>query len=88
MNMSRVEHCTRSISNSLPPRPVLVPTERVQDLARTYQMRPPQLVYGLCVIQFDIQVLIHALQRAAYAHLVLELDGDFVVDEGFEETIS
>jgi hypothetical protein len=49
-------------------------------------MRPPHLIHRLRVIQLDVQVLIHALERPADLHFVLEFDGDFVLDEGFEET--
>lgn len=44
-----------------------------------------ELVENGDVVQFDVQVLIHALQCAADGNIVFELDGDFVVDEGFEE---
>jgi hypothetical protein len=50
-------------------------------------MRPPHLIHRLRVIQLDVQVLIHALERAADLHFVLEFDGDFVLDEGFEEAV-
>jgi hypothetical protein len=49
-------------------------------------MWPPQLIRRLSIIQLDIQVLIHALQRAADADFVLEFDGDFVLYERLEET--
>jgi hypothetical protein len=50
-------------------------------------MRPPHLIHCLGVVQLDVQVLIYALERPADLHFVLEFDGDFVLDEGFEETI-
>ena len=50
-------------------------------------MRPPPLIRRLRIIQLNIQILIHALQRPPDAHFVLELHRDFVVDERFEETI-
>lgn len=52
-----------------------------------YQMRPPPLIRRLGIIQLDIEVLVYALEGAADADFVLELDGDFVVDEGFEEAV-
>ena len=52
----------------------------------TYQVRPPHLVHRLGVVQLDVQVLVHALQRAADLHFVLEFDCDFVLDQRFEET--
>lgn len=51
-------------------------------------MRPPHLIHRLSIIQLDIEVLVHALERPADLHFVLELDGDFVLDERFEETDS
>ena len=55
-------------------------------LSKAYQMWPAHLVDSLGVIQLDVQVLIYALQRPADLDLVLEFDGDFVLDERFEET--
>jgi len=49
-------------------------------------MRPPHLVHRLGVVQLDVQVLVHALECTANLDFVFELDGDFVLDEGFEET--
>lgn len=49
-------------------------------------MRPPDLVYSLCIIQLDVQVLIDAFQCPADLDLVLELYGDLVFDERLEET--
>jgi hypothetical protein len=49
-------------------------------------MRPPHLIHGLSIIQLNIEVLIHALESTADLDFVLELDGDFVLDERFEET--
>lgn len=56
--------------------------------ARTYQMRPPQLIHRLCIVQLDVQVLVHALECSADLDFVLEFDGDFVLDERFEEAIA
>lgn len=52
----------------------------------TYQMRPSHLIHCLCVVQLDVEVLIHALQCPTDLDLILEFDGDFVLDECFEET--
>ena len=49
-------------------------------------MRPPHLVHRFSIVQFDVQVLIYALQGSAYLDLVLEFDGDLVLNERFEET--
>lgn len=48
-------------------------------------MRPPRLIRRLGVVKLDVQVLIDAFQLAADADFVFELDGDFVLDECFEE---
>jgi hypothetical protein len=51
-------------------------------------MRPPQLIYRLCIVQLDVQVLVYALECAADLDFVFEFDGDFVLDERFEEAIA
>jgi hypothetical protein len=51
-------------------------------------MRPSQLIHRLCIVQLDVQVLIHALECAADLDFVLEFDGNFVLDERFEEAIA
>lgn len=51
----------------------------------TYQVWPSQLVCGHCIVQFDVQVLVHTLQRAAYAHFILEFDSDFGFHERLEK---
>ncbi len=48
-------------------------------------MRILQLLHHLYIIEFDVEELIDGLECAADGDVVLELDGDFVVDEGFEE---
>jgi hypothetical protein len=48
-------------------------------------VRIAQLVDDGYILKLDVQELVHALQRPAYGHIVLELDGDLVIDEGFEE---
>lgn len=52
-----------------------------------YEMWPLRLIRRLSVIQLDIQVLVDALQRAAYADFILEFDRDFAFDERFEEAV-
>jgi len=37
------------------------------------------------ILQLDVQKLIYAFQGAFYGHIILELDGNFVIDKGFEE---
>ena len=49
-------------------------------------MRPPHLIHRLRIIQLDVEVLVDALECAADLDFVLEFDGDFVLDERFEET--
>jgi hypothetical protein len=39
------------------------------------------------VIQLDVEVLVHALQRAAHGDIILELDGDLVVHQSLEEAV-
>jgi hypothetical protein len=51
-------------------------------------MRPPHLIHRLRIIQLNIQILVHTLERAADLHFVLEFDSDFVFDERFEKTVS
>lgn len=53
----------------------------------TYQMRILDLVHHADVVKLDVQKLIDRLKRAADRYVVLELDSDGVVDEGFEEAI-
>jgi hypothetical protein len=50
-------------------------------------MRPPHLIHRLGVVELDVQVLIDALKGAADLDFVLEFDGDFLLDERFEETV-
>lgn len=53
----------------------------------TYQMRPPNFIYCLSIVQLDIQVLVDALQCPADLDFVLEFHGDFMLDEGLEEAM-
>lgn len=48
-------------------------------------MRILELLDDLNVIELNVEVLIDALEDALELDVVFELDGDFVVDEGFEE---
>lgn len=50
-------------------------------------MRVLDLFDNLYIIQLNIEVLIHALQRASDLYVVLELDRHLVVNERLEETI-
>jgi hypothetical protein len=43
-------------------------------------MRPSHLIHRLSIIQLDVQILVHALERPADLDFVLEFDGDFVLD--------
>ena len=51
-------------------------------------MRVLQVVDDADVVQLDVEVLVDALERAADLDVVLELDGDLVVDQGLEEAAS
>jgi hypothetical protein len=46
-----------------------------------------QLLHHRYVIELDIEILIDRFQRSADLDIVLELDGDFVVDQGLEEAV-
>jgi hypothetical protein len=48
-------------------------------------MWPPHLICCLRIVQLDVQILIHTLQRAPDAHLILQLDGNLVVHQRLEE---
>jgi hypothetical protein len=50
-------------------------------------MRVFNLFHDGDIIELDVQILVHALQCPADLDVVFELDGDLVVDEGFEEAI-
>lgn len=53
----------------------------------TYEMRVFDLLDNLDVVELDIEVLVNALEGSLELNVVLELDGDLVVDEGLEETM-
>lgn len=46
-----------------------------------------QLVDHGNVVKLDVEILVYALERAAQLDVVLEFDGDLVVDEGLEEAV-
>jgi hypothetical protein len=48
-------------------------------------MRIPPLILNPNLVQLDVQKLIHRLQRARYAQVILEFYRHFVVDERLEE---
>lgn len=54
---------------------------------RTYQMRIFHFLKYLNIIQLDVEELVDGFQGAFDGDVVFELDGDFVVDEGFEEAV-
>lgn len=39
------------------------------------------------IVQLNVEVLVNALQRAAHRDVVLELDGDLMVHQCFEEAV-
>lgn len=49
------------------------------------QVRVLELLDDLDVVELDVEELVDALEHAADLNVVLELDRDLVVDEGFEE---
>lgn len=50
-------------------------------------MRIPDLFHYVYVVELDVQVLIDAFQGAADGNVVLEFNGNFVVDEGLEKAV-
>lgn len=44
-----------------------------------------QFIHDRDVLELDVQELVHALEGTSYRYIVLELNCDFVVDEGLEE---
>lgn len=51
------------------------------------EMRVAQLFVDRDVIQLDVEVLVDRLEGARHLDVVLELDGDGLVDEGLEEAV-
>lgn len=50
-------------------------------------MRVLDQIQDFDVVKLDVEVLIDRLQDPADANVILELDGDSLVGEGFEEAI-
>ena len=48
-------------------------------------MRILELLYHLDVLELEVEVLIDRLKRPPELDVVLELDGDLVIDQRFEE---
>jgi hypothetical protein len=46
-----------------------------------------QLLMDRDVVELDVEVLVNRLERAGHLDVVLELDGDGLVDEGLEEAV-
>ena len=44
-----------------------------------------ELFDNLDIVKLDVEILVHALEDALELDVVLELDGDLVVDKGLEE---
>ena len=53
----------------------------------TDQMRIFELFHHLYIIELDVEVLVDRFQGSTDLYVVLELDGDFVVDQCLEEAI-
>jgi hypothetical protein len=49
-------------------------------------MRILNFLHHTDIVQLNVQILVDRLQRPADLDIILELDGDLVVNEGFEET--
>lgn len=52
-----------------------------------HQMGVLELFYNRDVIKLDVEVLVHAFQRATQLDIVLELYGDLMVYQSLEEAI-
>ncbi len=63
----------------------LVPRNDEEMCERTYHVRVLELIYDRNVIKLDVQVLIHALEGAAQANVVLQLNGDLMVNQSLEK---
>lgn len=46
-----------------------------------------QLLVDRDVVELDVEVLVDGFERARHLDVVLELDGDGLVDEGLEEAL-
>jgi hypothetical protein len=53
----------------------------------TYEMGVFDLLDNLDVIELDVEVLVNALEGSLDLNVVLELDGDLMVNEGLEKTM-
>ena len=51
----------------------------------THQMRVLDLLDDLDVVKLNVEKLVDGLEGAADGDVVLELNGHFMVDEGFKE---
>jgi len=58
-----------------------------EDRGKRYQMGVLDVVDDRDVIQLDVEVLVHALERAADLDIVLELDRHDRVDERLEKAV-
>lgn len=79
----------RGISRCPRPAPTAIPTTHWmrERKVHAHKMRVFDLLHDADIVQLDIKILIHRLQRAPDLDVVLELNGYLMVDEGFEETI-
>ena len=50
-------------------------------------MRVLQLLYHRDIVELDVEVLVDRFQGSADLDVVLELDGDLMVDKSLEEAI-
>lgn len=56
-----------------------------KDILDRAQVRVLELLHDGNVVELDVEVLIHALERAAELNVILELHRDFLLDERLEE---
>ena len=51
-------------------------------------MRIFQLFHNRNVVQLDIEILVHALERAPKLDIILQLNGDLLVNQGLEKAVN
>lgn len=57
-----------------------------EDVLDGAEMGVFQLLVDRDVVELDVEILVDGFQRARHLDVVLELDGDGLVDQGLEET--
>jgi hypothetical protein len=60
-------------------------TTTLSPRTQTHHMRVLDFLQNLNVVELDVEVLVDTLEDTTDLDIILELDRDLVVDEGFEE---